>query len=93
MYNNKENSRHLAISGNIGSGKSTVSQRLAEHGAVFSHSDDLAKYLLENDNDLLDQLCSYFGTDILNEAGQLQRHILAGVARRRRGRWPRGKDL
>lgn len=67
----------LGVTGNIGSGKSSVSKRFAEHGAVISHSDDLAKYLLENDQDLLDQLCSRFGEDILNEEGQLQRHILA----------------
>ena len=31
MYNNKENSRHIAISGNIGSGKTTLTALLAKH--------------------------------------------------------------
>lgn len=67
----------LGVTGNIGSGKSTVSKRFAEHGATVSHSDDLAKYLLENDQDLLEQLCTNFGADILDDNGTLQRHILA----------------
>jgi len=67
----------LGVTGNIGSGKSSVSKRFAEHGAMVSHSDDLAKYLLENDKALLGQLCKHFGDDILDGSGQLQRHILA----------------
>ena len=31
MYNSKENSRHIAISGNIGSGKTTLTRLLAKH--------------------------------------------------------------
>ena len=31
MYNSKENSRHIAISGNIGSGKTTLTALLAKH--------------------------------------------------------------
>lgn len=31
MYNSKENSRHIAISGNIGSGKTTLTELLAKH--------------------------------------------------------------
>ncbi|MEA3287940.1 MAG: dephospho-CoA kinase [Candidatus Marinimicrobia bacterium] len=67
----------LGVTGNIGSGKSTVSKHLAESGAGFSQSDDLAKELLQNDSDLLEQLAHRFGQDILDERGQLRRHILA----------------
>lgn len=67
----------LGVTGNIGSGKSTISKRLAEHGAVVSHSDDLAKEILQNDSNILKQLSHHFGTDILNESGELQTQILA----------------
>ncbi|MBC8375207.1 MAG: dephospho-CoA kinase [FCB group bacterium] len=67
----------LGVTGNIGSGKSTVSDRLAHHGAVVSHSDPLAKEILQNDPEILASLAQRFGTDILNEAGILQKHILA----------------
>ena len=67
----------LGVTGNIGSGKSTVSHRLAHHGAVVSHSDPLAKEILQNDPEILASLAQRFGTDILNEAGILQKHILA----------------
>ena len=43
MYNNKENSRHIAISGNIGSGKTTLTELLAKHykwEARFEDADD-----------------------------------------------------
>ena len=67
----------LGVTGNIGSGKSTVSHRLAHHGAVVSHSDPLAKEILQNDPEILASLAQRFGTDFLNEAGILQKHILA----------------
>lgn len=67
----------LGITGSIGSGKSTVSKRLAELGAVVSHSDDLARYLLENDVAILAQLSARFGTDILDDSGKLRRSVLA----------------
>ncbi|NQT63327.1 MAG: dephospho-CoA kinase [Candidatus Marinimicrobia bacterium] len=67
----------LGVTGNIGSGKSTVSDRLAHHGAIVSHSDTLAKEILQNDPEILASLAQRFGTDILNEAGILQKHILA----------------
>ena len=67
----------LGVTGNIGSGKSTVSNRLAEHGASVSHSDDLAKEILQNNLEILNQLSSRFGTDILDTSGKLQTQILA----------------
>ncbi len=67
----------LGVTGNIGSGKSTVSDRLAHHGAVVSHSDPLAKEILRNDPEILASLAQRFGTDILDEAGNLQKQILA----------------
>lgn len=67
----------LGVTGNIGSGKSTVTERLAYHGAAVSHSDPLAKEILQNDPEILASLAQRFGIDILNDSGQLQKSILA----------------
>ncbi len=40
MYNSKENSRHIAISGNIGSGKTTLTDLLAKHYKWEAHFED-----------------------------------------------------
>jgi len=40
MYNSKENSRHIAISGNIGSGKTTLTNLLAKHYKWEAHFED-----------------------------------------------------
>ena len=40
MYNSKENSRHIAISGNIGSGKTTLTSMLAKHYNWEAHFED-----------------------------------------------------
>ena len=67
----------LGITGNIGSGKSTVSNRFVELGAQVSHSDDLAKELLQKNQYILQTLAQRFGSDILDSTGNLQRSILA----------------
>lgn len=67
----------LGVTGSMGSGKSTVSTRLGEHGAMISHSDDLARFLLENDADILARLRHRFGDDIIDESKSLKRALLA----------------
>ncbi|NQV30200.1 MAG: dephospho-CoA kinase [Candidatus Marinimicrobia bacterium] len=67
----------LGVTGSIGSGKSTASARLADLGAVVSHSDNLAKEILQDNKEILAALSDRFGSDILDNSGTLQRHILA----------------
>jgi len=67
----------LGVTGNIGSGKTTITERLAQHGAVISHSDPLAKEILQNDPEILAKLAERFGTDILDVNGQLVKPLLA----------------
>jgi len=67
----------LGVTGNIGSGKTTVSERLGHHGAIVSHSDPLAKEILQNDPEILASLAQRFGTDILDNSGELQKERLA----------------
>ena len=53
----------LGITGGIGSGKSTVSKIFEVLGVKIYQSDDMAKYLMENDNKLISSIINYFGEE------------------------------
>ena len=53
----------LGITGGIGSGKSTVSKIFEVLGVKMYQSDDMAKYLMENDNKLISSIINYFGEE------------------------------
>ena len=57
-----------------------MSDRLAYHGAAVSHSDALAKDILNNDPEIKRQLCEHFGDDVFDKAGILQNRTLADRA-------------
>jgi dephospho-CoA kinase len=67
----------VGLSGGIGSGKSTVAKRLAEHGAVLIDSDKLAREVVEPGTDGLREIVEAFGEDVLDEHGALNRAALA----------------
>ena len=53
----------LGITGGIGSGKSTVSKIFEVLGVKIYQSDDMAKYLMENDNKLISSIINHFGEE------------------------------
>jgi dephospho-CoA kinase len=55
----------VGLTGGIGSGKSTVAGRLAEHGAVVIDADRIAREVVEPGTDGLAELTRAFGEDIL----------------------------
>jgi dephospho-CoA kinase len=67
----------VGLSGGIGSGKSTVAGRLAEHGAVVIDSDRLAREVVEPGTDGLREIVEAFGPDVLDADGALNRPALA----------------
>ncbi|MEU4763184.1 dephospho-CoA kinase [Actinosynnema sp. NPDC023794] len=67
----------VGLSGGIGSGKSTVAGRLAEHGAVVIDADLLAREVLEPGTDGLREVVEAFGADVLGADGALNRPALA----------------
>lgn len=69
----------VGLTGGIGSGKSTVAGRLAEHGAVLIDADKLAREVVEPGTPGLEQLVEAFGQEILAEDGSLDRPKLASV--------------
>jgi dephospho-CoA kinase len=68
----------VGLTGGIGSGKSTVAGRLAEHGAVVIDADRIAREVVEPGTPGLAELVEAFGADILGQDGALDRPRLAG---------------
>lgn len=69
----------IGLTGGIGSGKSTVSALLAEHGAVIIDADAITRQLQQAGQPLLQELADRFGANILTESGELDRPALAAV--------------
>ncbi|RZS34943.1 dephospho-CoA kinase [Herbihabitans rhizosphaerae] len=63
----------VGLTGGIGSGKSTVANRLAEHGAVVVDADQLAREVVAPGSDGLAEIVRAFGEDVLRDDGSLDR--------------------
>ena len=63
----------VALTGGIGSGKTTVTDLFSELGVPIIDSDVLAREVVEPGQPALDQVVSAFGADILDESGKLNR--------------------
>lgn len=66
----------VALTGGIGSGKSTVGQIFEDLGAVVTDSDVLARNVVERGTPGFDQIVATFGDDVLKN-GDLNRAALA----------------
>lgn len=66
----------IGLTGNIASGKSTVSRRLAEHGAHIIDADVLAREAVAPGTDGLKAIVVRFGAEMLREDGTLDRAAL-----------------
>jgi dephospho-CoA kinase len=69
----------LGLTGGIGSGKSTVSARLAQHGAIVIDYDQLARDAVEVGTPGLAAIVERFGSGILAPDGTLDRPALGTV--------------
>ena len=67
------------LTGGIGSGKSTVSARLAELGAVVLDADKAARAVVEPGTPGLSAITAAFGAGVLAADGSLDRAKLAGI--------------
>jgi dephospho-CoA kinase len=66
----------VGLTGGIGSGKSTVAGRLAEHGAVVIDADKIAREVVEPGTDGLAEVHAAFGDEVISD-GALDRAKLA----------------
>ena len=69
----------VGLTGGIGSGKSTVSARLAELGAVILDADKAARAVVEPGTPGLAAIAATFGAGVLAPDGSLDRPKLAGI--------------
>ncbi len=69
----------VGLTGGIGAGKSTVSQLLAEHGAVIVDADRIARELQLPGSPVLDRMAERFGAHIINDDGSLDRPAVASI--------------
>lgn len=67
----------IGLTGGIGSGKSTVSARLAEHGATVIDADAIVRELQVPGTPVFDAMVERFGTDIVAADGTLDRQAVA----------------
>ena len=79
----------VGLTGGIGSGKTAVSDRFAQYGVPVIDTDLLARELVEPGQPALATIVAEFGSDCLDERGQLRRahlreRVFADPAGRRR---------
>ena len=70
----------IALTGGIGSGKSTIAKRWVELGATEIDADQLAREVVEPGTQGLQQVVEHFGSEILDSNGHLNRQALAKKA-------------
>jgi len=66
----------IGITGNFGTGKTTVSRMLAELGAVLINADELGHELLQPDDQAYGKIVAAFGKSILSPNGEIDRSKL-----------------
>lgn len=69
----------VALTGGIASGKSTVSRRLAELGAVIVDADALAREVVEPGTPGLQAIRERFGSGVIRDDGSLDRPALGAI--------------
>lgn len=69
----------VGLTGGIGSGKSEVSRRLAEHGAVLIDADVAAREVVAPGSPGLAQIAGAFGDGVLRPDGSLDRERLGEI--------------
>ena len=69
----------MGLTGGIGSGKSAVSSRLAEHGAIIVDADKLARDVVAPGTPGLAAVAQAFGQGVLHSDGSLDREALGKI--------------
>ncbi|MEG0918307.1 MAG: dephospho-CoA kinase [Anaerovoracaceae bacterium] len=69
----------VGITGGIGSGKSTVSDYLRSKGLIIIDADQISRDIVKKDSPVLMKLVETFGSDIIDQEGNLRRKYLAEI--------------
>ncbi len=79
MKSDKQRGIIIGITGGIACGKTTVSDLLAEKGAIPINADEIGHQLLKSDSPILNKLTETFGPDILDASGDVSRKELGAI--------------
>jgi dephospho-CoA kinase len=69
----------VALTGGIAAGKSTISDRLADHGVLIIDADQVARDVVAPGTDTLAKIIQRFGPEVVNPDGSLNREALGSV--------------
>lgn len=69
----------IGVTGGIGSGKTTVTDCFAELGVVIADADEASRKIVEPGQPGLEAITEYFGKEILDETGRLNRKKLREI--------------
>lgn len=70
----------VGLTGELGSGKSTVARMLADRGAVVLSSDEMAREMMQPGHAVYTQIVERFGKEMLTGDGTLDRRALSAAA-------------
>ena len=70
----------VGLTGDLGSGKSTVAAMLAARGAVVLSSDEAARAMMQRGESVYNAIIAQFGSEVVAADGTLDRHKLAQMA-------------
>ncbi|MFC1768975.1 dephospho-CoA kinase [Nanoarchaeota archaeon] len=77
----------IGLTGNIGSGKSTIAKMFEEKGFLVINLDDVGRDILKKGNEVYEEVKKEFGDDILDESGEINRKKLAEIVFSDGSRW------
>ena len=69
----------IGLTGNFGSGKSTIANMFEDLGAKVIDADTVAREIVEPEKDAWKEIVENFGEDIINEDKTLNRKLLANI--------------
>lgn len=69
----------VGLTGQTGSGKTHVSSVFAEKGFSVINADNISRIVVQNGKPCLAELCEFFGEEILNDDGSLNRSLLGQI--------------
>jgi dephospho-CoA kinase len=70
----------VGLTGELGSGKSTVARMLAERGAVVLSSDEMGRAMMQPGQPVYAQIVERFGSGIVQQNGSIDRKALGRIA-------------
>ena len=79
LNKSKTNALLLGVTGGIASGKTTVANFFADLGAAIIDFDVIARQVVEPGTPCLQEIIDFFGQEILDREGRLDRKMLSGI--------------